>query len=169
MNTDALLSEKTYSLILMKLEHFKASFALILPFQFHMDNRGIIRAYTKFRMIKQDTVVWSMEENKRLDGSGRDAVLEILINRVIAGMDWNSSTCNKNLIRRYRLVSILNSPYLHLHRNIDVHHLTGLSSIISGDISYSALDDRIKNLSVTDSKEHKLLHLNAGDFEFVRM
>ena len=169
MNTDVLLSDKTYSLVLMKLEHFKSSFALILPFQFHSDERGILRAYTKFQMIKKETKVFSIEEDKFLGGSYRDTVVELLINRIIRGMGWNTNTCNKNLIRRYRLVSILNSPHLHLHRNIDIHHLSGLSSIISGNSVNSALDDRAKNLLMIDRGEHCILHNNSGDDKFVDM
>jgi hypothetical protein len=169
MNTDVLLSDKTYSLVLMKLEHFKSSFALIVPFHFHSDEREILRAYTKFQMIKKETKVFSVEEDKFLDGSGRNAVIEILINRVITGMGWNPNTCSKNLIRRYRLVSVLNCPHLHLHRDIDIHHVQGLSSIISGDIINSALDDRTKNLVLMSRKEHNSLHINFGDNGFIEM
>lgn len=169
MNTNVLLSDVTYSLILLKLEHFKSSFAVILPFKFEQDARGIVRAYTKFRSIKKDAVVWSVKESKFFDGSARDAVVEILINRIINGMGWNGSKCLDNLIRRYRLVSILNSPHLHLHRDNHIHHVSGLSRLISGNNSIAALDDRIKNLLIMNRIEHRQIHLKSGDDKFVLM
>lgn len=169
MNTDVLLSDTTYSLVLLKLEHFKSSFAIILPFKFEQDIRGIVRAYTKFRTIKRDAVVWSCKENKFFDGSAKDAVIEILINRVISGMGWNGLKCQDNLIRRYRLVSILNSPHLHLHRNDHIHHVKGLSRLISGNNSIAALDDRIKNLKIMNSLDHESFHRKSMDEGFVKM
>jgi hypothetical protein len=169
MNTDVLISDTTYSLVLLKLEHFKSSFAIILSFKFSVDGRGIIRAYTKFRSIKKDAVVWSVKENKFFDGSARDAVVELLINRIIAGMGWNGLKCQDNLIRRYRLVSILNSPHLHLRHDDHVHHVSGLSRLISGDNSIAVLDDRIKNLQIMNRLEHKQHHLKSGDDKFILM
>jgi hypothetical protein len=169
MNTNVLLSDISYSLVLMKLEYFKSSFAIILPFRFSIDGRGIVRAYTKIRSIKKDAVVWSMNESKFFEGSARDAVVEILINRIVTGMGWNGSKCLNNLIRRYRLVSILNYPHLHLHRDDHVHHVSGLSKLITGENSIAALDDRIKNLKIMNRVEHKQLHLKSGDENFIRM
>jgi hypothetical protein len=169
MNTDVLLSDTTYSLVLMKLEYFKSSFAIILPFRFSVDSRGIIRAFTKIRSIKKDAVVWSVAESKFFEGSARDAVVEILINRIINGMGWNGLRCLDNLIRRYRLVSVLNYPHLHLHHHDHVHHVSGLSRLISGENSIAALDDRIKNLKIMNRVEHKQLHLKSGDENFILM
>ena len=159
--------EVTWSIILYKLDYFKNSFAIAIPFKFETDSRGIQRAYTKFRMIKRQAVVWSIEEECYLEGSGRNSLIEMLLKRVVLGMGWDSSSCYKNVIRRYRLLEILNSPKLYLCNGLDVHHKDGIAKILSG--TTSSIDDRKVNLEVVDRAAHSSLHASKLDTAWVDM
>jgi len=159
--------EVTWSLMLYKLDYFKNSFAILIPFNFEQDSRGISRAYTKFGMIKHRAVVWSIEENCYLEGSGRNALIEMLLKRIVNGLGWDSFKSRKNLIRRYRLVEILNSPLLNLHSNLDVHHKDGIAKLLSQ--SSFNLDDRTLNLGVIERQAHSTLHYSQGDPAFIDM
>lgn len=169
VNYDAVPAEgeTTWSLMLYKLDYFKTSFAILIPFNFERDERGILRAYTKFGMIKHRAIVWSIQEDCYLEGSGRDALIELLLKRIASGMNWDIRKSYKNLIRRYRLVELLNAPLLNLHSGLDVHHKGGVDKILSQ--SFFNLDDRACNLKVMDRQSHSTLHYVEGDLGFVEM
>jgi hypothetical protein len=159
--------EATWSLMLYKLDYFKNSFAILIPFNFEQDSRGIPRAYTKFRMIQKQAVVWSIEENCYLQGSGRNALIETLLKRIVSGLGWDSAKCYKNQIRRYRLVELLNTPMLNLHSGLDVHHKDGIAKLLTN--ATFNIDDRSTNLEVIPRSLHSSLHASQGDLDFIEM
>ena len=160
-------SEVTWSVILYKLDYFKNSFAIAMPFKFLADDRGVPRAYTKFRTIKKQAVVWSIEEGCYLEGSGRNSLIEMLLKRIVSGMGWDESNCRENVIRRYRLLQILNNPKLYLCGGLDVHHKDGIAKILSGNTLN--IDDRMVNLDVVDRPTHSSLHASKLDTGWVDM
>ena len=169
INYDAVPAEgeTTWSLMLYKLDYFKNSFAILIPFRLEQDIRGLPRAYTDFFTIKRQAVVWSIEEDCYLKGSGRNALIEMLLKRIVSGMGWIAPKCYKNHIRRYRLVQLLNSHLLQLHSSLDVHHKDGEGKLLPQ--SSFNIDDRTINLEVVERQAHSILHYAHGDLGFVDM
>lgn len=170
VNYDVVPAERevTWSLMLHKLKYFDCSFALLIPFKFEQDSRGILRAYTDFFTIKRQALVWSIKDGCYLEGSVRNAMVEeVLLKRIVSGMDWTTPRCYKNHIRRYRLVELLNSPMLNLHAGLDVHHKDGVEKILSQ--SSFNLNDQVRNLEVINRQAHSTLHHVQGDLGFVDM
>jgi hypothetical protein len=164
ISTNVSPGEVTHSLICYKLEHFKLSFLLIMPFQVEEDSRNILRAFTTFTDIKRHCKVFSQQSEAFLEGEDRQILIDGLCKRIQIGFGW-SNMQKRNLIYRYRLVAILNDPKLVIDKDIHVHHLDGINKILSGN--NDCLNDTIRNLQVLTMSQHNELHNSSGDDGFI--
>ena len=154
--------ELTWSLMLYKLDYFDVSYALIMPFKFETDCRDLIRAYTTFALIRANTIVYCRKTDRVLTGTDRAPVVDGLVKRIYMGFGWKPTAKTKKYpIRRYRLLSILNSPNIFLTKDEDVHHLDGIDKILSGDIN--TINDTVRNLEVLTRAKHSLKHVDGLD------
>jgi len=160
--------EMTWSLMLYKLEYFDVSYALIMPFKFETDCRDLTRAYTTFALIRDNAYVYCHKTDRVLIGTDRAPVIDGLVRRIYVGFDWKPTAKTKEYpIRRYRLLSVLNSPDLFLTAKEDVHHLDGIDKILSGDTR--TINDTVRNLQVLTRTNHSLKHVEALDLNWTEM
>lgn len=160
--------EITWSLMIYKLEYFKVSYALIIPFKIRADSRGIPRAYTTFTLLKENAVVYCRNTNRVLTDTDRSPVIEALAKHIRLCFNWrDNSKANKQPIHRYRLLTILNSPDVKLSSDIDVHHKDGINKILNNNCA--DLDDRARNLQVLPRSEHYQIHHENLDSNWVDM
>lgn len=163
-NTNVVGDDITYSMIAYKLEHFKLSFLLIMPFKLEQDTRNITRAFTTFTDIKRHCRAFSQQTGAFLDGEERQILIDGLCKRIMLGFGWDNQQ-KRNLIYRYRLVAILNDPKLMISKDSHVHHIDGVDKLLSGN--NDCLNDTIRNLKILTISEHCNLHLNSGDIDYV--
>lgn len=166
INTNVLTDEITHSLICYKLEHFKLSFLLIIPFKVNKDIRNISRAFTTFTDIKRHCRAFSQQSGLFLAGEERRILIDGLCNRIKLGFGWDNEQ-RKNKIYRYRLVSILNDPKLVIDKDIHVHHQDGIKNILNSN--FDCLNDTVRNLKILPMSEHSSEHGYFGDDKFIGM
>jgi hypothetical protein len=162
--------EISYSLLNYRYDIFTPALLVILPFKAYTDVRGIIRMAATFRTIRDESRWFKRNGDEiigdEIIGDEKIYIISMLQNRIIDGFSWSSSLYNYK-IRRYRLNAILSSPNLIIDRNIDIHHNSGLKSILEGTDD-SITDDRYSNLMMMDKQDHYYYHHHEnGDTSFI--
>lgn len=165
-NYDISEGEMSYSLLNFRLDSFVPSLMLICPFKAYEDVRGIIRLSTSFHSLRTDSR-WFNRVGDELVGDERINIINLLVGRVINGFDW-SGTCTNYSIRRYRLNWLLSCPKFNIDSTIDIHHNSGLQSILDPSQDVIA-DDRFSNLVALRRNVHRTTHFLNGDNGFVDM
>jgi hypothetical protein len=165
VNHDISEGDVSHSLLSFKKELFISSALVILPFKAYSDVRGIVRMSTSFHSLKTHSRWFNMNGGEVV-GEDRNNIINLLVSRILVGFDWHGH-CTNYSIRRYRLNWLLSNPKFNLDRNIDIHHESGLQSIL--DPSHSILDDRCNNLVSLKREVHKTIHFLNGDDKFVEM
>jgi hypothetical protein len=155
--------EVSYSLLAWQSKPFEKMILLIIPFKAVRDVRSITRMYTTFNMIRSECKAFSQSSNQFIIGEELDNIIQLLVDIIIRDFGWNEQTCHKNLIRRYRLVKVLENSKCTLTPDLDCHHLIGHSS---GKLEH-IIDDRSKNIKILDKVDHYSLHNDMGDTNFV--
>ena len=154
--------------MLYKLDYFDISYALIVPFKFKLDSRKHPRAYTTFALIRDNTIVYCRKTDRVLIGTDRAPVIDGLIKRIYLGFGWKQTAQTSEYpIRRYRLLTILNSPDLFLTKAEDVHHLDGVEKILK-DGTFT-INDTIRNLEPLPRDAHYQVHQQSLDFKWKDM
>jgi hypothetical protein len=161
-NYDISEGETTYSLLNFRIDLFVPSVMVICPFKSYKDVRGIIRLSASFHSLKADSRLFDRNGNELL-GVERDNTINLLVDRIVNGMNWNQQTCHKNMIRRYRLVKLLENSKCTLTSDLDCHHVTGHSNHLSEHI----IDDTSKNIKIMSKDSHSQLHYDMDDENFV--
>jgi hypothetical protein len=155
--------DTSYSLLAWQSKPFEKMILLIIPFRISRDVRSIKRMYTTFSMIRSDCRAFSQSSGSFIVGEELDNIIQLLIDRIIGGFGWNQYSCGNNLIRRYRLVKVLENSKCTLTPDLDCHHVTGHSNHLSEHI----IDDTSKNIKILDKLDHYSLHNDMGDTNFV--
>lgn len=161
INYSISVGDKSYSLLNYRFDSFIPALVVIMPFTAYADVRGIIRMSTTFRTIRDDSR-WFNKSGDVIIGDERNYIIAMLCNRIVDGFSWSGNSWDYK-IRRYRLNAICSLPNLIIDRSIDVHHKSGLKSIL--DVT----DDRFSNLQIMSRDKHYQLHNYFGDDNFVDM
>jgi hypothetical protein len=155
--------DTSHSLLAWQVKPFEKMLLLIIPFRVSKDVRNLQRMYTTFSMIRGGCRAFSQSSGSFIVGDELNNIIQLLIDRIINGFGWNQYSCGNNLIRRYRLVKVLENNKCTLSSYLDCHHLIGHSSHPSEHI----IDDRSKNIVILDKLDHCSLHNDMGDTNFV--